>query len=299
MTLDFINVGYGDAILVRSGSFAMLVDCGDMAVGDGGPGSQRISAGEFLRREGIEKLDLLVLTHLHRDHSGGLTELLQTVRVEKFCGNYLPPREFWGRQVPVPPEFSAGARCLLESLNICLKALASLEAQGAEITSAVPGLCSLTPELTVETFLEAPPIFLRQAAIWQNVLEGRADNGELEELDGFINNTSIRLRLTCGSTAVELPGDMYAACWEKHEIPPCTLVKLPHHGHRDSVTPHLLDMLDPKTVVISVSNTRTDDCPAASVIQMVRERGCALSITDAVPDGDGRVSNHPALHFDL
>ena len=85
MTLDFINVGYGDAILVRSGSFAMLVDCGDMTVGDGGPGSQRISAGEFLRREGIEKLDLLVLTHLHRDHSGGLTELLQTVA----CGEIL------------------------------------------------------------------------------------------------------------------------------------------------------------------------------------------------------------------
>ena len=28
MTLDFINVGYGDAILIRSGSFTMLVDCG-------------------------------------------------------------------------------------------------------------------------------------------------------------------------------------------------------------------------------------------------------------------------------
>ena len=26
MTLDFINVGYGDAILIRSGSFTMLVD---------------------------------------------------------------------------------------------------------------------------------------------------------------------------------------------------------------------------------------------------------------------------------
>ena len=25
MTLDFINVGYGDAILIRSGSFTMLV----------------------------------------------------------------------------------------------------------------------------------------------------------------------------------------------------------------------------------------------------------------------------------
>lgn len=36
MTLDFINVGYGDAILIRSGSFTMLVDCGDWTVGDGG-----------------------------------------------------------------------------------------------------------------------------------------------------------------------------------------------------------------------------------------------------------------------
>lgn len=131
------------------------------------------------------------------------------------------------------------------------------------------------------------------------MLEDRADNGELEELDGFINNTSIRLRLICKETAVELPGDMYADCWEKHEIPPCTLVKLPHHGHRDSITPHLLDMLAPKTVVISVSNTRTDDCPAASVLQMVREKGCALYVTDAIPDSNGHVSNHPAIHFDI
>ena len=49
MTLDFINVGYGDAILIRSGSFTMLVDCGDWTVGDGGPDSQRISAADFLR----------------------------------------------------------------------------------------------------------------------------------------------------------------------------------------------------------------------------------------------------------
>ena len=80
MTLDFINVGYGDAILIRSGSFTMLVDCGDWTVGDGGPDSQRISAADFLRQEGIDTLDLLVLTHLHRDHSGGLAKLLEALR---------------------------------------------------------------------------------------------------------------------------------------------------------------------------------------------------------------------------
>lgn len=58
-------------------------------------------------------------------------------------------------------------------------------------------------------------------------------------------------------------------------------------------------MLAPKTVAISVSNTRTDDCPAASVLQMVREKGCALYVTDAIPDSNGHVSNHPAIHFDI
>ena len=39
LTLDFINVGYGDAILIRDtdAAFSMLVDCGDVTVGDGSP----------------------------------------------------------------------------------------------------------------------------------------------------------------------------------------------------------------------------------------------------------------------
>ena len=298
MTLDFINVGYGDAILVRDGSFSMLVDCGDCTVGDGGPGSARISAADFLRREGIGTLDLLVLTHLHRDHSGGLTDLLNCVRVKKFRCNYIPDPSFWGGSVPVPETFTAGARCLLESMNIYLQALAVMAAQGTEIAQAAPCAAALTPQLTAEVFQEAAPIFDRQAAIWQNVLEGRADNGELDELDGFINNTSLRLRLTCGAHTVELPGDTYADCWEKHEIPPCTLVKLPHHGHRDSITPRLLEMLNPRYVVISVSNSRRDDCPAASVLQMMREKGCELQITDAIPVG-GKVVHRPSVRFDF
>lgn len=298
MTLDFINVGYGDAILIRDGSFSMLVDCGDCTVGDGGPGSARISAADFLRREGIGTLDLLVLTHLHRDHSGGLVELLRDVAVKKFWCNYLPDKSFWGGSVPVPETFTAGARCLLESMNIYLKALSVMAAQGTEMVQAAPCAAALTPHLTAEVFREAVPIFRLQAAIWQNVLEGRADNDELDELDGFINNTSLRLRLTCGVHTVELPGDTYAGCWEKHEIPPCTLVKLPHHGHRDSITPDLLDMLNPRYVVISVSNSRRDDCPAASVLQMVREKGCELYITDAVPMG-GRAVNQSSIRFDF
>ena len=297
MTLDFINVGYGDAILIRSGSFTMLVDCGDWTVGDGGPDSQRISAADFLRQEGIDTLDLLVLTHLHRDHSGGLAKLLECVAVRSFRCNYLPDRIFWGKRVPVPEEFSAGARCLLESLNVFLSALAIMEQQGTEVSLASPGTWPLTPELTAECFLEAQPIFERQAAIWQNVLEDRADNRELEELDGFINNTSIRLRLSYAGQEIELPGDVYASCWERHQLPPCTLIKLPHHGHGDALTSRLLEMLRPRYAVISVSDDRTDDCPSKKIIQLLSQFGVECFFTDAVPCQYAPDQPHVAIRF--
>ena len=301
LLVDFINVGYGYAILVRDtdAAFSMLVDCGDVTVGDIGPGSRRITAADFLRQEGIHTLDLLVLTHLHRDHSGGLTQLLQTVRVKEFWCSYLPGRAYWGSQVPVEKQFSAGARCLLESLNIYLSALKVMEAQDTVFRLIEHTLApvELTSSLRAEVYLEDRALFRRQWEIWQNVLDGAADGKQLDELDGFINNTSIRMRLVCGSTSVELPGDVYAACWEKHDLSPCTIMKLPHHGHRDSITPKLLEMLSPQHVVISVSNTRTDDCPSCSALEAVLARGCQLHITDAVKKGTISSPAHTCVHF--
>lgn len=303
LALDFINVGYGDAILVRdtSAAFSMLVDCGDITVGDGGPESARVSAAEFLKREGIQELNLLVLTHLHRDHSGGLTELLETVRVREFWTNYLPPRECWGGQVVVEKDFSAGSRCLLESLNIYLSALNKMRLGGTVIRLMEDSnvVVNLTTALQAEIYLEAQALFKRQAEIWQQVLEGAPNDADLYELDHFINNTSIRMRLTCNNVTVELPGDVYAACWEKHQLSPCTIMKLPHHGHKDSITPRLLEMLSPEHAVISVSNTRTDDCPSMVAMEAIQSRDCILHITDAVQKGGVCAPIRASVHFDF
>ena len=152
---DFINVGYGDAILLREREtpFTMLVDCGDVHIGSSRPDGQRITAADYLRREGIRELDVLVLTHLHLDHAGGLAHLLPEVRVREFWTNYLPPEETWGRTLPVPPDWTAGARCLMTSMGIYLKALAHLRDQGAEIRLIrEPCVCRLTETLTAGIF---------------------------------------------------------------------------------------------------------------------------------------------------
>ena len=45
LLVDFINVGYGDAILLRETEtpFAMLVDCGDAHIGRSRPDGRRIT----------------------------------------------------------------------------------------------------------------------------------------------------------------------------------------------------------------------------------------------------------------
>lgn len=299
---DFINVGYGDAILLRETEtpFTMLVDCGDVHIGRSRPDGQRITAADYLRREGIRELDVLVLTHLHLDHAGGLAHLLPEVRVREFWTNYLPPEETWGRTLPVPPDWTAGARCLMTSMGIYLKALAHLRDQGAEIRLIrEPCVCRLTETLTAGIFLEDETLRWRQAAIWEDVLSGAAGGGDLESLDGFINNTSIRLRLSCAGQEIELPGDVYASCWEQHQLPPCTIMKLPHHGHGDALTPRLLEMLRPRYAVISVSDDRTDDCPSRKILRLLSQLGVECFFTDAVPCQHTQAQPHLAIRFQI
>ena len=283
IVLDFINVGYGDAILIRDidEKKTALIDTGDVTTGRK-KDSLRITAADFLRKEGIRTIDLLVLTHLHKDHCGGLKDLLKGVSVKRFLTNYLPPRNTWGGSVPVPGTFSAGARCLLRSMNIYLAALNVMQKGRTEIAVAEPGEIHLGKDLIMRIGPLDTDKLERQAGIWNEVLSGKEDQDKLDELDRFINDTSIRVLLQYKDHTAALPGDCYAQTWEKYEIGPCELVKLPHHGHRDSMTSSILDRMRPKQAVISVSNTRKDDCPSGSVLELLRKKGVSVQFTDAV-----------------
>jgi len=64
----FIDVGQGDAALIECDGRYMLIDGGDTSAGD--------KVYDVLEQKGIQKLDILAISHLHKDHIGGLIKAL-------------------------------------------------------------------------------------------------------------------------------------------------------------------------------------------------------------------------------
>ena len=73
--LAALDVGQGDALLLRDGKTAMLVDTGN----------QDTQLKRELAKKGIRRLDAVFITHPDNDHCGSLPALLSVVQVEKGC----------------------------------------------------------------------------------------------------------------------------------------------------------------------------------------------------------------------
>lgn len=77
----FLDVGQGDAILLRGPDGRnVLVDAGE---------PKNVTA-DALRLLGVQQLDLVVVSHYHHDHIGGLPEVFKAVRVANVLENGLP-----------------------------------------------------------------------------------------------------------------------------------------------------------------------------------------------------------------
>lgn len=75
MAIEFLDVGQGDSILIRSPE-------GKTALVDAGP--SRDAAAEWLRRKGIDRVDLVVATHHHSDHIGGMEAVVRDFQPRYF-----------------------------------------------------------------------------------------------------------------------------------------------------------------------------------------------------------------------
>lgn len=302
--IDFINVGYGDSILMQfdgeyGHAFRVLIDCGDFHTERNSPESCRISAADFLMKNRIEEIDLLILSHLHLDHVGGLQEIAGKIRVKELLSNYLPPEEYWGHHVKINSGFCPGSQNLQHALDILSESLPILSADGCKIREIRNPERIMIPkqDSEMDITLSDKPIYDLQKEIFDKACDGTASDTDLHRLDLFINNTSLRVYVRIGNKALMLPGDVYAAEWNNYEIPVCNFLKVPHHGHSDGLREEILQKARPEYVVISVSDDREDNCPSMEINNLIRKKGAHLFFTDAVKEPDRKPKYHESVRF--
>lgn len=314
LILDFINVGNGDSTLIREMEgeeqrFAMLVDCGHdrlerddhPALND--PRSRRIYAGDFLKKLGVPKLDLLLLTHFHRDHIGGLGRVLEAVPVDELAATYIPPEYSCELEPDRDPSLPKAARNLLRCLDMYGRDLWTHRGRVTKATE-LPGdrteRRQLTEALSMEIQCSEAALYPRQKAVYDAAFQGERSAYDLLHWGKCMNIASLRLRLYYQDRQIVIGGDAYAIVWDAESTTPCDILKVPHHASLSSTTRKFLSQLQPKTAVVSVAAGRPDERPHPYIISLIREFTQDLRFTDAV-DIPGLVepAYHESVHIEL
>lgn len=82
LNVYFFDVGQGDSAAILFGNTTVLIDAGDTGEGD--------TVVNDLRALGVTHIDLLVATHPHADHIGGMQEVLSAFSVGRVLDPGLP-----------------------------------------------------------------------------------------------------------------------------------------------------------------------------------------------------------------
>ena len=73
LTVKVLDIGQGDAILIRAQGRTVLVDTGDI--------EEREKMVQYIKKEGITNIDTVIITHPHADHLGGMPGIIENFSV--------------------------------------------------------------------------------------------------------------------------------------------------------------------------------------------------------------------------
>lgn len=313
MKMTFINVGYGEAILLEWEKTAGLPE-GFTVLIDGGSGEEqeyqdrssgRIPVWEYIKQQKISQIDLMISTHIHEDHISGLVKAAQI----------LPPKVLWQS---LPPEFFGE----MHSLDGFLVKTAS-QSKFKRALDDYRKLCILTRERggqirklqAGQSLPLGPDAFAHVLAptkegaktLTHSMKELYAlDSGEaflekLTALDGQMNNYSLILMVECRGKRILLPGDTNR---EGYGHIPCNdlkadLFKVGHHGQRDGADRELLHIVGPEAVVCCASSDRRYDSAHPQLISLMEREGISRYFSDCPKLPKMQIVPHQRLVFQI
>jgi competence protein ComEC len=249
LELTVLDVGQGDSLFVVSPHGKTLLIDGGGAFG-GFPGREEhngIDPGEeavspYLWSRGFQKLDVVALTHAHQDHIGGLTAILDNFRVGTL----------WiGREV------ESTALANLEKLAHEKKIAIVHEMRGNAFSWDGVETQLLWPEIAPTEIGPTPK-----------------------------NNDSLVLRLKYGERSMMLPGDAEKQAESSilsdnsEEALQADVLKVGHHGSKNSTMPGFLATVRPRVAVISAGEDNPYGHPNAELLGRLNDAGVWILRTD-------------------
>ena len=272
-----IDVGQGDSTLIQTPAGRTILVDGGGASDEVGADADDVGARvvvPFLNYLGISRLDVLVLTHPHGDHVGGLAAVLRSVEV----GTVLD-----GTLLPYPSPAYA-------------QFLALVHGKAIPYARAVRGMTLDMGDGVTLSVLNPPP----------SPLFGTAAAFGTGTDDAAINNYSASLLVRYGRTRFVLTGDaeneaegaMLAAGGDLA----CDVLKAGHHGSKNATGDDWLSRLKPRQAVISCGRHNRFGHPAPSTLARLDAANIETFRTDRqgaiVFVSDGRtVTARPFVHL--
>lgn len=242
LKITFLDVGQGDSLLVKTprGRF-LLVDSGGSQFWD--VGNQVVLPA--LYRQGIRKLDMMVVTHPDVDHMGGAGPVLEE----------MPVRILGVSATTYPDKIYRDLDRLRAARGIPVIKLA----RGQRL--------ALEPGLKIEVL--HPPVASRSGAY-----KAREE----------YNSSSVVMRVCYGRISFLLMGDVDRSVMEELVagglIQPTTVVKVPHHGSRGSLSEAFYATAAPRVAVISVGANNMFGHPSPETLALLHRLNTKVFRTD-------------------
>jgi competence protein ComEC len=244
LEISAIDVGQGDSLFVVSPEGrTMLIDAGGPIGGATHQGNFDIGedvVSPYLWSRQLDRLDVVVLTHAHSDHMGGMPAVLRNFR----------PRELWVGHNPPTPAYQQ-----------LLREAASL---GITVRSFSAGGIMPFGAATVHVLAPAAAYQPRDSATNDDSLVlhlSYAGHSALLEGDAEAPSETAMLSLPGGDLASDL-------------------LKVGHHGSKTSTTPPFLARVAPHLAVISVGPYNSYHHPRWETLDKLQLEGARTWRTD-------------------
>lgn len=240
LRIDFIDVGQGDAALVTSPT-------GKTVLVDAGPRRSSAAVTTFLTRHVLHPpLDLLLLSHRHEDHVGGMPEVVREIGARQFMDAAFPHQ-------------SAAYTALMRELDV--RKIRVLQATRGRVIDLGGG---------ARITLLGPP---------EPVIHGSRS-------DVNANSVVVRLTFGTFAVLLTGDAEAPTETWLLASGAPlgASVLKVAHHGSRYSSGPAFLDAVDAKIAVVSVGRVNDYGHPAEGTLARIAGHGASVFRTDTEGD---------------